>query len=191
MAVDPAVSADEYETQFATNHVGHALLVKLLLSIMESTARRSGDVRIINLTSIAYEQAPKMGIDFATLRSSQEKLGGMIPGGKSSRYGQSKLAQMLYTQEVAKHHPEVTSVSVHPRFIMTGLLGNVDLMTKLPVLLISIGKRTPVKQGHFNQCWAATCKKSDLRSGEYYEPLGVIGERRTKQAKDQKLAEEL
>ena len=189
MAVEPALSVDGYETQFATNHLGHALLVKLLLPVMQETARQPGaDVRIINMTSIAYQQAPKQGIDFATLRTTQDSLGGMIPGGKWARYGQSKLAQLLYSQELAKHYPEITTISVHPGIILTGLFENVGFFTKLPVLLISSGKRTPVEEGHYNQCWAATCEKSKLRNGEYYEPIGKVGKRTTKQAKDVKLA---
>ncbi|WPG99419.1 Hypothetical protein R9X50_00223300 [Acrodontium crateriforme] len=192
MAVDPATSTDGYEIQFATNHLGHALLVKLLLPLLQKTAQTpDGDVRIINMTSIAYKQAPKMGIDFATLKSPQASLGGLIPGGKWSRYGQSKLAQLLYSQELAKHYPEITSVSVHPGIILTGLFENVDMVTKLPVLLMSIGGRTPVDEGHWNQCWAATVEKSKLKNGEYYEPIGKIGSRKTTQARDETLADEL
>lgn len=192
MAVDAAVSVDGYETQFATNHLGHALLVKLLLPLMQETAKKpNGEARIINMTSIAYQQAPSQGIDFATLRSKQDNLGGFIPGGKWSRYGQSKLAQLLYSQELAKHYPDVTSVSVHPGVILTGLFDNIPFTTKLPVLLISLGKQTPVEEGHYHQCWAATCSTSDLVNGEYYEPIGVIGKRTTKNARDTKLAAKL
>jgi len=189
MAVNAATSVDGYEIQFATNHLGHALLVKLLMPTLQETARSPGaDVRIINMTSVAHTQAPKMGIDFATLKSSQNGLGGMIPGGKWSRYGQSKLAQLLYSQELAKHHPEITSVSVHPGIIQTGLFDNMDFMTKLPTMFY---KQTPVAEGHYNQCWAATCPKSKLKNGEYYEPNGVVGQRKTKQARDTQLADKL
>lgn len=192
MAVDPAVSADGYEIQFATNHLGHALLVKLLLPIMLETARKSdGDVRVVNMASVAYEQAPKMGIDFATLKTPQTSLGSPIVGRKWVRYGQSKVAQLLYSQELAQRYSEITSVSVHPGFIFTGLFDNVDFLTKLPVLLLSMGKRTPVEEGHYNQCWAATCAKQKLQNGEYYEPIGQIGKRSTKAARDENLAHEL
>lgn len=189
MAVDAATSVDGYEIQFATNQMGHALLVKLLLPLLQETAQQPGsDVRVVNMTSIAYEQAPRKGVDFATLRSKQASLT-MLP--RWGRYGQSKLAQMLYTDELAKHYPEITWVSVHPGFIFTGLFDGVSLLTKLPVLIMSLGKRTPVEQGHYQQCWAATCPKSKLVNGEYYEPIGVKGSRSTKQARDKKLAENL
>ena len=192
MAVNAAVSTDGYETQFATNHLGHALLVKLLMPTLQETAKKpAADVRIINMTSVAYNLAPKSGIDFSTLNSPQEKLGGLIPGHKWSRYGQSKLAQLLYSQQLAKHYPGITTVAIHPGIIMTGLFENVSLSTKLPALISSIGKRTPVEEGHFTQCWAATCEKTKLSNGEYYEPIGVAGKRTTKLSKDMQLAEQL
>jgi len=191
MAVDPSVSVDGYEIQFATNHLGHALLVQQLLPLLRATSRLpGGDVRVINMTSIAYEQAPRQGIDFATLETDQANLG-MIMMHKWARYGQSKLAQMLYTDELARHYPEITWVSIHPGVVMTDLFANVDFVTKLPVLLINIGRTTPVEQGFYNQVWASTCEKKKLKNGAYYEPIGTLGKRSTKQAKDEKLAQKL
>jgi len=192
MAVEPAVSEDGYEIQFATNYLGHALLVKLLLPLMLETARRPGaDVRVINLTSVAYRQAPKTGIDFKTIKSDQRNVFRAIPGAKWYCYGQSKLAQMLYSQELAKHHPEITSVSIHPGFIFTGLITGLGLYDQLPIRLLALGRTIPVEQGHWNQCWAASCGKEQLKNGGYYEPVGLLGKRKTRQAKDESLAAEL
>ncbi|KAK4628784.1 hypothetical protein CLAFUW4_07907 [Fulvia fulva] len=192
MATAAATSQEGYEIQMATNHLGHALLVKLLLPTLLSTASLGADVRVINMSSIAYKQAPSPGISFPTLKSAQPKLGGaVVPGHRWARYGQSKLAQLLYSQELAKHHPEITSVAVHPGYIMTGLFDGLPMMTALPVLLVSLGRRTPVERGHYNQCWAATCEKGKLRNGGYYEPIGVLTKPATKQANDEKLAGEL
>lgn len=192
MATPASMSPEGYEIQFATNHLGHALLVKLLMPLMEETAKRPGsDVRVVNMASLAYKQAPSNGIDFASLKTSQANLGGMIPGPRWSRYGQSKLAQILYSKEIAKHHPSITSVSVHPGFIMTGLFDGLPLLTALPPLLMSLGKRTPVEEGHYAQCWAATCEKEKLRNGGYYEPIGRLTVPSTTQGKDEKLAGEL
>ncbi|CAK3993257.1 Hypothetical predicted protein [Lecanosticta acicola] len=190
MAVAPGVSKDGYEIQFATNHLGHALLVKKLLPTLLETAKHS-DVRVINMTSLAYAQAPKEGVDFDTLQSPQASLGGLIPGPRWSRYGQSKLTQLLYSQQLALHHPSITSVSIHPGIIMTGLFDDLPFLTVLPVLLMSLGKKTPVEQGHWNQCWAATAQKGNLTNGGYYEPTGVLTQPSTKPGNDQKLAERI
>jgi len=192
MALPPGLSKDGYEIQFATNYLGHALLVKLLLPLLTSTAEQNHDVRIINMTSVAYTQAPKSGIDFPTLRTSQPYLGGLIPGGKWSRYGASKLAQLLYTQEFAARYPDLTAVSVHPGIVYTGLFSNLDFATRLPVMLgLAPGKKLPVEEGHWNQCWAATAGKKGVKSGEYYEPIGVVGKRRTAASRDQELGRKL
>lgn len=191
MAVDPSLSVDGYEIQFATNHLGHALLVKLLLPLLQKTAQQpGGDVRVINMTSIAYKQAPRQGIDFATLKTKQQNLGAPMMH-TWVRYGQSKLAQMLYTDQLALHYPEITWVSIHPGVILTDLFGNIPLATKLPVLLMNIGKTTPVEEGFYNQVWAATCERKLLKNGAYYEPVGVLGKRSTKQSQDEKLAAKL
>ena len=184
MATPPSISADGYEIQFATNQLGHSLLVKLLLPVLQSTSKLPGaDVRVINMTSVAYKQAPSQGIDFATLKTDQANLGLF---GKWARYGQSKLAQLLYTDELARRYPEITWVSVHPGYIFTGLFDGASFLTKLPVLIMSIGSRTPVEKGHFAQCWAATAPK--VVSGGYYEPIGVEGKRATALARDRELA---
>ena len=137
MAIDPSTTKDGYEIQFQVNHLSHALLIELLLPTLRKTAS-SSDVRIINLSSVGYRLAPRQGIDFATLRTSQAKLGTMIPGPKWCRYGQSKLANLLYPAQLAAHHPELLSVSVHPAIILTDLFTNVSFATKLPVLLSSM-----------------------------------------------------
>jgi NAD(P)-dependent dehydrogenase (short-subunit alcohol dehydrogenase family) len=184
MATPPSISADGYEIQFATNQLGHSLLVKLLLPVLHSTSKLPGaDVRVINMTSVAYKQAPSQGIDFATLKTDQANLGLFS---KWARYGQSKLAQLLYTDELARHYPDITWVSVHPGYIFTGLFDGASFLTKLPVLIMSIGSRTPVEKGHFAQCWAATAPK--VVSGGYYEPIGVEGKRATALARDRELA---
>ena len=184
MATPPSISADGYEIQFATNQLGHSLLVKLLLPVLQATSKLPGaDVRVINMTSVAYKQAPSQGIDFATLKTDQANLGLF---GKWARYGQSKLAQLLYTDELARHYPDITWVSVHPGYIFTGLFDGASFLTKLPVLIMSIGSRTPVEKGHFAQCWAATAPK--VVSGGYYEPIGVEGKRATALARDRELA---
>jgi NAD(P)-dependent dehydrogenase (short-subunit alcohol dehydrogenase family) len=184
MATPPSTSADGYEIQFATNQLGHSLLVKLLLPVLQATSKLPGaDVRVINMTSVAYKQAPSQGIDFATLKTDQANLGLF---GKWARYGQSKLAQLLYTDELARHYPDITWVSVHPGYIFTGLFDGASFLTKLPVLIMSIGSRTSVEKGHFAQCWAATAPK--VVSGGYYEPIGVEGKRATALARDRELA---
>ncbi|KAH6704361.1 retinol dehydrogenase 14 [Leptodontidium sp. MPI-SDFR-AT-0119] len=193
MAVDADTSKDGYEIQFQVNHLAHALLIRLLLPTMLRTASQVGaDVRIVSLSSSAYKQAPKTGIDFATLNTPQATLGNAInPGHKWSRYGQSKLSNLLYVHELAKRYPEILSVAVHPGAVMTNLWGSLPLATRLPALLITMGDRVSVEQGPYTQLWAATSERSGIRKGEYYEPIGIIGKKTTIPSRDPSLAAKL
>ncbi|KAK5069686.1 hypothetical protein LTR64_008130 [Lithohypha guttulata] len=193
MALDAAVTKDGYEVQFATNHIGHALLIKLLLPMMLRTAELpDSDVRIINMASTAYKTAPSEGIAFGSLKTNQDGLRGMI-GGKWTRYGQSKLANILYARELAKRYPSIKTVSVHPGYIKTDIFSGVSFLTALPVRLgVMLGSAwTPVEEGPYNQTWAGTTARENLEDGAYYVPIAKKGSLDTKQARDDALAEKL
>jgi NAD(P)-dependent dehydrogenase (short-subunit alcohol dehydrogenase family) len=96
------------------------------------------------------------------------------------RYAQSKLANILFAKELARRYPTITAVAVHPgvvdtelwRAMFSGWLG----LGKM----LNAGKKvfyTSVEGGAKNQLWGATAKKGEVkgevRSGEYYTPVGV------------------
>lgn len=188
MALPPGLTKDGYEVQFGTNHVGHALLVKLLLPTLVSTAELPGaDVRVVSVSSMAHLWCPGAGIAFEELRT--EMRGSMT----WARYGQSKLANILYAAQLAKRFPKVLTVSVHPGTVDTELytpfmgrsrvLGWLNALTK-PFYLVS------VETGAQNQLWAATAGRAEVQAGEYYDPVGKLGNR-SKFSRDEKLAERL
>ncbi|XDG00608.1 hypothetical protein ABKA04_000223 [Annulohypoxylon sp. FPYF3050] len=187
MAHPPALTSDGYEIQFGTNHLGHALLTKLLLPALLRTAGESpkADVRVIVLSSVGHNFAPDKGIQFDTLKSKAESLSGL------ARYGQSKLANILYTQELARRYPQLKVVSVHPGHVKTNLG---DVMTgesfwmRIGFKAAAALQGVTVEEGVKNQLWASTA--SDIRTGEYYEPVGVAG-KGSKYTGDPKLAREL
>jgi NAD(P)-dependent dehydrogenase (short-subunit alcohol dehydrogenase family) len=192
MAWDPSLSKDGYEIQFATNHLGHALLIKLLMPVLEKTADApNSDVRIVNLSSVGYKTTPPAGIDFATLKTSQSSIGRLTAPGKWARYGQSKLANLLYARALAKHHPKITSVAVHPGYIRTDLFLQTSVMDRLPVMFMARGKWVPVEQGCWNQTWAATVPKEELMNGAYYEPVAQEVTPETRMGRNDELVERL
>lgn len=192
MALETGLSKDGYEQQFAINVLSHALFAKLLLPTMQATAKGGADVRIVSMSSYAHGLAPSKGIEFDTLKTVQNGLGGLIgPGGRWTRYGQTKLANLLYSDELARRYPEITSVSVHPGFVFTSLWDDQPYLVKFGGLMASIGKTVKVEEGHYNQLWAATCPKDKLVNGGYYVPFCIEGKRETASAKDAKLAEKL
>ncbi|KAH7408680.1 retinol dehydrogenase 14 [Phaeosphaeria sp. MPI-PUGE-AT-0046c] len=191
MATPASLSKDGYEIQFATNHLGHALLIKLLLPIMLKTAAQpSSDVRVINVSSVAYSNAPSPGIEFSKLKTRNASYGGMMTPNKWACYGQSKLANLLYPIELAKRCPSITSVAVHPGFIKTELHTHENFIDRRIVNLMA-DKWLDKDEGAYTQTWAATVAKEKLESGAYYEPVGVKTMPKTKQGKDAGLAKEL
>lgn len=175
MAMPAGLSKDGYEQQFATNHLGHALLIDLLMPILQDTATLPGsDVRIIITTSQAAMTplVPKRGIDFGTLKTEQKMF-----SGRWRRYAQSKLANMLYAKALNRQYPCITTVSVHPGIGYTGLQDNFPLFDRFIMWISTVGKRSPVDQLAWNGIWAATTpkgtSKTQVQGGEYYEPIGV------------------
>jgi NAD(P)-dependent dehydrogenase (short-subunit alcohol dehydrogenase family) len=188
MAQGPGLTKDGYEIQFGTNHLGHALLIRRLLPLLENTAREGGDARIIILTSQGFLLHPSGGIVFDDLRTMQECL---FPG-PWRRYGQSKLANLLYARELARRYPGILSVAVHPGVVATDLVGSQGLLNKAVIYTTNFGKLLRPEEGAHNQCWAATVARSGIENGMYYEPVGEKkGERLDKTAKDDVLAGKL
>jgi len=115
MAVPAQLTVEDYEIQFGTNHMGHALLIRLLLPMMLKTAQRpNSDVRIINLSD-SHKGAAEEGISFDNLRSSDYSKTALM------RCSQSKLANILYSEALARRYPEITTVAIHPGIVRTGL----------------------------------------------------------------------
>lgn len=169
MAVPPGKTSDGHEIQFGVNFVGHAALIQLLLPTMLRTAALPGaDVRLLMATSQGHQLHPRAGIKFETLHTAQEDTNRWV------KYGQAKLAAILWTQEMARRHPSIRSVSVHPGVIRTGLIDNLDATGRLIAYYFSMvmGKVITQEQGPFNLLWAATAEREQVEGGGYYEPVG-------------------
>lgn len=103
------VTKDGFEMQFGVNHLGHFLLTNLLLDKL----KKSAPSRIINVTSQSYSVGK---INFYDLNSD-------IKYDPVDAYNQSKLANVLFTKELAKRL-EGTGVTVnclHPGYVKTEL----------------------------------------------------------------------
>lgn len=167
MGVPPALSADGYEVQFATNHLGHAALIKHLLPLLQSTAASTGDARIVLLSSTGFSLAPSAGVRFDTLNTPQD---GVF--GHWIRYGQSKLANLLYAAELARRYPQLSAVAVHPGVIATDLVGTLGFWDRMLVYSTNIGKMSTPEQGVYNSLWASSVPRSEFVNGDFYLPVG-------------------
>src|SRR5438445_5166066 len=110
-------TVDGLESTFAINHLGPFLLTSLLLDLLKASAPS----RIVNVSSDAHNGAK---IDFEDLQG-QKKFSGW------HAYGQSKLAMILFTHELAKKldGKGVTVNSAHPGVVRTNFANNNGLVT--------------------------------------------------------------
>ncbi|KAG6507758.1 hypothetical protein ZIOFF_033110 [Zingiber officinale] len=160
------LSEDGIEMQFATNHVGHFLLTKLLLDKMKSTAERTGiESRIVNLSSEAHMTTYRTGIRFDKLNDKDfynDKLA----------YGQSKLANILHANELARRLKEegvlnVTANSLHPGLIRTNLARHsTAFVGALQTATCVLWKTIP--QGAATSCYVALHPNIKGVSGKYF-----------------------
>ncbi|KAF5666626.1 alcohol dehydrogenase Bli-4 [Fusarium heterosporum] len=166
MAVD-GLTQDGLELQFGVNHVGNATLLMGVLPVMLKTAEQGRDVRFVSVTSLGYKGHPNNGIDFETLHSKQEAM----PFGTWGRYGQSKLANIVFAKELQRRYPNITSVVVHPGVIATGLVTELSFWKRM-LVYVTNPRMITVEQGGYNSVWAATGKVKKGEKVAFYEPVG-------------------
>ena len=171
MASAPGLTQDGYEVQFGVNYLGHALLAKLLMPLLDKTSRLPGaDPRAIMVTSMGHQMTSSNGIEFEDLKTKCEHLGPF------QRYGSSKLANILWARHAPKEYPNIKFAAVHPGLVGgTGLGGSATganfaqrvLMWMSPIAAVSL------ENGAKNQLWASVAE--DMKTGEYYEPANIAG----------------
>ncbi|PLN82773.1 NAD(P)-binding protein [Aspergillus taichungensis] len=197
---------DGYEIHFGVNHLGHALLIRLLLPLLLCTAQREdvavGETRVVVVGSYAEKFAARAEVvyPFAELER------GEAPSvkGVMARYGLSKLANVHYTAQLARHYPEgefgVRFVALHPGAVRTNLGDMLKTWPRVQSVLrglvgLFVGM-VSVEEGVWGQLWAATWPVGRMggpgepRSGGFYHPVGVEG-KGTPLAYDEAKAEEL
>jgi len=186
MAVPHATTKDGYEMHFGTNHMGHALLTRQLLPLLSKTATLpDSDVRIVDVTSAGHMMAPGRGVLFDKVKSD------MKGTHEYTLYGQSKMANVLHAKALAKRYPEITSVSVHPGRVNTGLLDHYSgMMMQFQKVYDWVVGAFTTEQGALNQLWAGFGAKSDIENGAYYIPIGKKA-KGDKRIHDEKLVDEL
>ncbi|XVF09905.1 hypothetical protein REPUB_Repub07fG0137200 [Reevesia pubescens] len=186
MATPFMLSKDGIELQFATNHIGHFLLTNLLLETMKKTAHRSKmEGRIVNVSSRRHKFSYPEGIRF-------NKLNDQSGYNSLSAYGQSKLANVLHANELARHLKEdqvdITANSLHPGAIATNLFRHYSLISALVGLL---GKYVfkNVEQGAATTCYVALHPQVKGKTGLYFADSNVA--ETSVQANDSELARKL
>jgi NAD(P)-dependent dehydrogenase (short-subunit alcohol dehydrogenase family) len=151
-----ATTVDGFEMQLAVNHLAPFLLTHLLLDVLKASA----PARVINVSS----QAERMGVvDFDDL--GREKR----PYERLDAYNQSKLANILFTTELARRldGTSVTANSLHPGVIGTNLLVAYEGRPSLLKFMTYRGRPTP-KDGAATSLFVATSPELERVSGKYF-----------------------
>lgn len=170
MSVPEGLTKEGYEIQFGTNHLGHALLTKLLMPVLLKTAGSGADVRVINLTSIGQQHlAPKEGFlldEVETTMSSRSTW---------ERYGHSKLANVYFTKALAKRYPQIWAVAVHPGGVQTGLgetaVANSSRIVAMGLQGVNRFMFVDAATGVKGQLWASVGSREEVKQGAVYYPL--------------------
>ena len=149
-------TADGFELQIGTNHLGHFALTGLLL---ERLATCAGS-RVVTVSSMAHRQGR---IDTEDLNWERRRYR------RWAAYGQSKLANLLFTRELQRRltsaGASTVAVAAHPGWTGTNLQRTALLFRALnPVLAM------PPWQGALPTLFAAT---GPVEGGGYYGPDGL------------------
>jgi NAD(P)-dependent dehydrogenase (short-subunit alcohol dehydrogenase family) len=151
------VTADGIEMTWAVNHLAPFLLTGLLLDRLKASA----PARVITTSSGAHTGA----------RIPFDLLEGEPPYGAGGfgRYGPSKLANILFTTELARRleGTGVTASCFHPGFVATGFGRNNGALMRFGITLARPFARTPEK-GAETLVWLADSPDIGGETGGYY-----------------------
>ena len=174
MATPFAQTVDGFEAQMATNHLGHFALTALLWPALA----RSEKSRVVNVSSSAHKLGKLVSADVSEVNLPQVKYRAW------SVYGNSKLANLLFTFELNKKLKAAgltqTVTSAHPGFSNTNLQagmmrGREGFFKTLGTTLANVGNSLmaqSAEMGALPQIYAAV--NQELTNGEYIGPDGPM-----------------
>jgi NAD(P)-dependent dehydrogenase (short-subunit alcohol dehydrogenase family) len=150
-------SGDGIETTFAVNHLAYFLLTTLLLERLKEGA----PARVVNVASDAHRGAGRL--DFDDLESQRSYSPMRV-------YGRSKLANILFTRELARRleGTGVTANSMHPGFVGSNFAKNNGLLGVAAMTLLRPFARSPEK-GAETAVYLCSSPKVEGVTGEYFQ----------------------
>ena len=147
---------DGHEAVFAVNHLAYWSLTLLLLDRM----RQSAPARIVNVASDAHKLADRFHFEDP----------GFERGWSTMKvYGHSKLANVLFTRELARRleGSGITAHCLHPGAVATGLGKNNGRIARFLIALLKPFFRSP-ESGAETSVHLATSSDLDGKSGGYW-----------------------
>ena len=168
MASPESKTADGFETQFGTNHLGHFVFVNRIASLLSG--------RLVNLSSSGHRFAD-VDLDDPNFEHK--------PYNEWTAYGRSKTANILFAVEFDRRHRErgVRATALHPGAIKTELSRHLteDAIARLIASINETQKAQgappfeykSVPQGAATSVWAATVAPAGDIGGRYCEDCQV------------------
>lgn len=160
-------TTDGFEIQFGTNHLGHFALTGLLLETLLATPHS----RVVAVSSSAYRFGK---INFEDLQGERNY-------SRWAAYGQSKLANILFTRELARRLTAIGSTTIsaaaHPGYAITNLQhpSKIEGGGWLENAVSAVGSRLfaqSASMGALPELYAATAP--DVLSGEFFGPSRIV-----------------
>ncbi len=174
LAGQRGATAQGFELAFGTNHLGHYLLVRLLLPAIE----RASEARVVVVASKSHYDAD--AIDWPALRHPTASLTGL------PEYAVSKASNVLFARELARRVPEhVHTYALHPGVVASDAWRRVPWGVRHLMKLFMISN----EEGAKTTLWCATGDEVRAQSGLYYDACKE--KRPSRLALDDALAREL
>lgn len=150
------LTEDGIELTWALNHLAPFLLTSLLLPRLKDSA----PARVITTASLAHQLCSHIRFDDLNAERSYWGFG---------RYGESKLANILFTKELARRlrGSGVTANCFHPGLVATGFNQNNGWLQDLVMTMVRPFSRTPQK-GAETLVWLAATSEVQRQSGVYF-----------------------
>jgi len=143
-----------FEMTFAVNHLGHFLLTKLLMPLLEK-----GHARIINVSSDAHKAGKPAFDDLQAVQ------------GYSSikAYGMAKLFNIYFTKSLTEKYADkgITAFALHPGIVNTGFGAGTSGLVKA-LLWLARPFMISAEKGAQTSVYLATASKLDKLSGQYF-----------------------
>ncbi|MET7375229.1 SDR family NAD(P)-dependent oxidoreductase [Micromonospora arida] len=156
---------DGFEMQFGTNHLGHFALTGLLLDLLLPVPGS----RVVTVSSVGHRIRAAIHFDDLQFERSY---------GRVAAYGQSKLANLMFTYELQRRlaaHGTTVAVAAHPGVSNTELVRNAPAAVRRPITWLAPVITQPAAAGALPTLRAAT--DPSVLGGQYYGPDG-LGEAR-------------
>jgi NAD(P)-dependent dehydrogenase (short-subunit alcohol dehydrogenase family) len=158
-------TADGFELQFGTNHLGHFAFTGLLLDMLLPVP----DSRVITVSSIGHRIRARINFDDLQSERSYSRI---------AAYGQSKLANLMFTYELQRRlsgKGKTIAAAAHPGGSNTELMRNMPAVLRVLSAAIAPLLTQSAAAGALPTLRAAT--DPNVLGGQYYGPSG-LGEAR-------------